>query len=108
MISNEVMAHLEAAVAEVRTMFIKAATRIEALNPDGSEKIPATKLAEDLASEQGQTGPQVYPTLKILLNGYPGVEISRGAHGGIRKKPPVTATQPLANPTPDGDTGASQ
>jgi hypothetical protein len=81
--NNEVTLHIEAALNEVRALFLKAAERIEAVKP--GEKIPATKLAEDLAKEQDPdlTGPQLYTTLKILFKDYPGVDIRRGAHGGI-------------------------
>lgn len=81
--NTEVTQHIEEALNEVRALFVKAADRIEAIKP--GEKIPATKLAEDLAKEQSpdMTGPQLYTTLKILFDGYPGVDIRRGAHGGI-------------------------
>jgi hypothetical protein len=81
--NQEVLDHIESSLNEVRALFVKAAERIEAIKP--GEKIPATKLAEDLAKEQSpdQTGPQLYTTLKILFEGYPGVDIRRGAHGGI-------------------------
>lgn len=81
--NNDVTLHIEEALNEVRALFLKAATRIEAIKP--GEKIPATQLAEELAKEQSpdMTGPQLYPTLKILLDKYPGVDIRRGAHGGI-------------------------
>jgi hypothetical protein len=77
----KVMQHVEESLNEVRAIFLKAATRIEAIKP--GDKIPATKLAEELAAERGETCPQIYPTLKILLDGFPGVLIRRGAHGGI-------------------------
>lgn len=76
--------HVEDSLAKIRTIFEKASTRIEDLKKD--EKVPATKLAEDLAKEIGMTGPQLYPTLKFLFDGYPGVDIKKGAHGGIVKK----------------------
>lgn len=81
--NKEVQEHREQALSEVRAFFDKAIERIEAIKP--GEKIPATQLAEDLAKEQSPdlTGPQVYPTLKILLDKYPGVDVRRGAHGGI-------------------------
>jgi hypothetical protein len=84
--NNEVMQHIEKSLNEVRALFTKAATRIEALKP--GEKVPATQLAEDLAKEQGTTGPALYPLLKTLFNGYPGVNIRRGAHGGLIKLAP--------------------
>ena len=75
--------HVEESLTKIRAIFEKASQRIEDLKKD--EKIPATKLAEDLAVEFATTGPALYPVLKYLLNGYPGVDIKRGAHGGIIK-----------------------
>jgi len=82
--------HIDLSVAKVRSLFEKASARIEALKV--GEKVTATGLAEDLAKEVGMTGPQLYPTLKFLFNGYPGVKITRGAHGGIEKLPEVVAS----------------
>ena len=82
--NKQVMSHVEDVLNDVRTLFIKAATRIEALKV--GEKVPATKLSEELAKELGKTGPSIYPVLKLLLNDeYPGVEIKKGALGGILK-----------------------
>jgi hypothetical protein len=39
------------------------------------------------------TGPQLYPTLKFLIDGYPGVKVSRGAHGGIERLPVPVAVK---------------
>jgi len=75
--------HIEDSLNKIRVIFEKASQRIEDLKKD--EKVPATKLAEDLAKEIGMTGPQLYPTLKFLFDSYPGVEIKKGAHGGIIK-----------------------
>lgn len=75
--------HIEETLNKLRAIYTEAATRIDALQ--GDDKIPATKLAEEIAKSRGMTGPQLYPTLKFLFDDYPGVEISRGAHGGIRK-----------------------
>lgn len=84
--------HLENALAKIRPIFEKAVERIDALKP--GEKIPATKLADDLAKEHGMTGPQLYPTLKFLFDGYPGVDVRKGAHGGIIKLPLPTVSNP--------------
>jgi hypothetical protein len=98
---DKVLQHIEDALQEVRVLFMKAAVRIEAIKP--GEKIPATQLADDLAKERGMTGPQLYPSLKILVNDkYPGVIIRRGAHGGIYRPLPGAAVD---KPTSDGDTG---
>lgn len=100
--NQEVLDHIEESLNEVRALFVKAAERIEAIKP--GEKIPATKLAEDLAKEQSpdMTGPQLYTTLKILFEGYPGVDIRRGAHGGIYRLLPgevVGQKKTVAKPT---------
>lgn len=107
---QEVLDHRAKALSEVGSFFDRAIVRIEAIKP--GEKIPATQLAEDLAKEENPelTGPQVYPTLKILLEDYPGVDVRRGAHGGIyrllpgevkgQKKAPKD-TAPVAPATDD-------
>lgn len=97
--------HVENSLDKIRTIFKKAQSRIDAI-PEGG-KIPATQLAEDIAKEHGMTGPQLYPTLKFLLDGYPGVDIRRGAHGGIfklvtKKDEPAVAATPV---TPNADNG---
>ena len=75
--------HIENSLANIRVMFEETAGRIEALKP--GEKIPATKLAQDIAELHDLTGPQLYPVLLFLFKDYPNVEIRRGAHGGIFK-----------------------
>ena len=75
--------HIDTALGKVRAIYDRTSGRIEALK--SGEKIPATKLAEEVALEFGTTGAQLYPTLRILLIGYPGVKILRGAHGGVLK-----------------------
>ena len=103
--NQEVQQHIEKALGEVRVLFDKVVARIEAIKP--GEKIPATRLAEELAKEQSpdMTGPQLYPTLKILLDGYPGVDVRRGAHGGIyRLLPGEVAGQKKSAAKPTADT----
>lgn len=75
--------HVEVALNKIRTLFEKASERIEALNP--GEKVPATALAEQIGEQFGLTGPQLYPTLRFLFDGYPGILVRRGAHGGLIK-----------------------
>jgi hypothetical protein len=75
--------HIESALSNIRSIFEKASERIEALKP--GEKVAATELAKELGKEIGMTGPQLYPTLKFLFDGYPGVDVKRGACGGIIK-----------------------
>lgn len=89
--------HIENSLAKIRVIYEKASTRIEALKV--GEKVPATVLASDLADEIGMTGPQLYPTLKFLFQDYPGVKISRGAHGGIEK-----LAEPVADTVTDPTT----
>lgn len=90
---------VEKTLATLRPIFEKASTRIEALKP--GEKVPATTLASELAKELGMTGAQLYPTLKWLLDGYPGVDIRKGAHGGIVKLGDQDSTP--ATTTTDGE-----
>lgn len=73
-------------LAKIRPLLEKASAQIEAIEP--GKKIPATELADEIAKEIGMTGPQLYPTLKFLFDGYPGVDIRKGAHGGIYKLQP--------------------
>jgi hypothetical protein len=86
--------HVELSLDKIRVVFHKASSLIEDLKP--GEKIPATKMAENLAAEiiqpsgEPMTGAQLYPTLKFLFDGYPNVKILRGAHGGILKLAPPT------------------
>lgn len=90
--------HIEASLAKIKVYFMEASARIEALK--GTEKVPATRLAEEIASNHNLTGPSLYPILKVLFDGYPGVEISKGAHGGIRKtQPKTTVVADVAAPT---------
>lgn len=90
--------HIEDSLAKIRTIFEEASTVIEALKP--GEKVAATALAENIAKSHGMTGPQLYPTLKFLFDKYPGVDIKKGAHGGIIKH---TAPAPVATVVPSGD-----
>jgi hypothetical protein len=89
--------HVEASLAKIRVIFEKAAERIDALKP--GEKIPATALATEIAKEHGMTCPQLYPTLKFLFDGYPGVDVRKGAHGGIIKLDPNAPVAVTADPT---------
>lgn len=94
--------HIENTLAKLRPIFEKAAERIDALKP--GEKIPATALAEDIAKAHGMSGPQLYPTLKFLFDDYPGVDVRKGAHGGIIKTPvaPVTTNETESKETENG------
>lgn len=76
--------HIDNSLGKIRAIFEKASDRLEALK--SGEKIPATSLAAELGAEIGMTGPQLYPVIKFLLDGYPGVDVKRGAHGGIIKR----------------------
>lgn len=86
----ETKEHIDNTLAKIKIIFDKASSKIDSLK--SGEKIPATVLAADLASEftsasgDPMTGPQLYTTLKFLLDGYPGVDVKRGAHGGIIKR----------------------
>lgn len=76
--------HIDQSLAKIKIFFQKASERIDSLK--SGEKIPATVLAADLAKDVGMTGPQLYPTLLFLIKDYPGVDVKRGAHGGIIKR----------------------
>lgn len=105
--------HVEATLSRLRVTLEKASDRIDAIPP--GQKIPATELAAILAKELGKTGPQFYPILKELLEGYPGVDVRAGAHGGIYKLLPgevpgqkKKATKTVDNAQSDGeDSGSS-
>jgi hypothetical protein len=101
---QEIQQHIEEALSEIRKLFVEAATQIENLKV--GEKIPATLLAADLAKVRGQTGPQLYPTLKVLFKGYPYVEVARGAHGGIKRLAVVGSG--VAKQPADGDDGVQR
>ena len=75
--------HVEKSLDTIRVIFEKASERIEALRQ--GEKIPATKLAADLAEQFDTTGPALYPVLIFLIRDYPGIKITRGAKGGLTK-----------------------
>jgi len=78
---QEVINHIELRITELRDFWMKAAERIE--NIKVGEKIPATTMAEELASERGSTSSRVYPWLKMLTEDYPGVVVRAGRFGGI-------------------------
>jgi hypothetical protein len=78
--------HIDMVLAtKIRPLLEEAAQMIEDLKP--GEKVPATKLAAMVAERHGLTGPQLYPTLKMMFDNFPEVKVSRGAHGGIEKLP---------------------
>jgi len=75
--------HINNSLARIRVFFEEASTLIDAI-PVG-QKVPATELAEAVAAPHQMTGPQIYPCLRFLFEGYPGVKVRRGAQGGIYK-----------------------
>lgn len=79
---------LEASLAKVTEIFTHAEARIDALKV--GEKVPATTLANDIASLYDQKGPQMYPLLKVYFDTRADgpdadIKIKRGATGGIEK-----------------------
>jgi hypothetical protein len=80
--------HINISLAKIRVLFEETSQVIDALKP--GEKIPATKLAQQIAERHGMTGATLYPTLLFMIKDYPGVEIRRGAQGGIVKLPVET------------------
>lgn len=95
--NQDVLSHIDHSLNEIRNLFMKAATRIEAIKP--GEKIPATTLAADLAKEIGMTGPTLYPTLLFLFNDYPGVKRKKGAQGGLERIAVAAVATPTIVPT---------
>lgn len=81
--TNNPMEHIDNTVDRMRNIFQTISNRIEDMKP--GTKIPATSLAEEIGKNHGMTGPQLYPLMLFLIKGYPGIEIRRGAHGGIFK-----------------------
>jgi hypothetical protein len=82
--------HIDNVLANrIRPLLEEAAAEIERLKP--GEKILATELAKLVAERHGMTGPQLYPILKMMFSGYPGVNVQRGARGGIFKLPSKSA-----------------
>ena len=80
--------HIETSLSKIRLIFQEASAIIDGISP--GQKIPATTLAKTIAEKHGMTGSQIYPTLLFLIKDYPGVEIRRGAQGGIMR--PVVTT----------------
>jgi hypothetical protein len=75
--------HIEETLQKFREIFEKISNRIEKMEP--GQKILATELAGEIASEYGMTTAQIYPIFLHLIRGYPGIEQKRGAKGGIFK-----------------------
>jgi hypothetical protein len=96
--NETIKAHVDQVLDDIRGIYMRVVERIEALGP--GERLPATSLAEDLARGLGMTGPQLYPIVKRLLDGYPGTTLKRGAHGGIRKNAPPRVGCPFPARTP--------
>jgi hypothetical protein len=83
--NQETQIHIENALGQIKKLFEDAAEVIEAIKP--GEKIPATVLAEQVAERHGMNGPSLYPVLKFLFNGFPGILVKAGAHGGLIRPP---------------------
>ena len=76
--------HIDTVLAtRIRSLMVEASDIIQALKV--GEKIPATVLSKLVAEKHGMTGPQLYPTIRFMFGDYPGVSISAGAQGGIKK-----------------------
>lgn len=80
---SDIDQHVEASLDSIRVIFKRVQKIIDEMK--AGDAIPATKLAADIAPEYGLTGPALYPTLRFLFKDYPGVVITRGAKGGIKK-----------------------
>ena len=76
--------HLNLSLELIRPIFELARLKIEALKP--GEKIPATKLAEEVAKEIDMECAQIYTMLSLFFfKNYPGVDVKRGRFGGISR-----------------------
>lgn len=94
--NNDIQQHLDNHLNQLRVLFSKASAPVEALK--SGEHIPLTKLSEDLAKEQGTTGPKLYPIIRSFFVDYPGVVLKNGAKGGVYKLPlNSTATKETSN-----------
>lgn len=75
--------NVESALDLIRPIFEEAQATIDTMKI--GDKVPATKLAQQIAEHHGQTGPQLYPTLKVFFDSHDELEVRRGAHGGLFK-----------------------
>lgn len=75
--------HVDTAVNDIRKIFEDVSSFIEEMK--SGEKIPATQLAAKFAEKYNLKGPDLYPTLRFLLRNYPGIQVKRGATGGVYK-----------------------
>ena len=83
--NKQVELHIETRINDIRTIYLKAVERLEALKP--GERIPSTTLAKDIAKEMGQKDTQIYPILLPILVGYPRFVRRVGAKGGMERLP---------------------
>lgn len=75
--------NVDKALELIRVFFDEAQAYVDTMKV--GDKVPATKLAEEIAKRHGQTGPQLYPTLKVFFDNHDELEVRRGAHGGLFK-----------------------
>lgn len=75
--------NVEKALELIRPIFEEAQAYIDTMKV--GDKTPAVKLAEEIAKRHGQTGPQLYPTLKVFFDNHDELEVRRGAYGGLFK-----------------------
>lgn len=87
---------IEVALGTIRNFFLEAQQHIDTMKV--GDKVPATKLAEQIAQHHEMTGPQLYPVLKFFFDVCSDLNVKRGAHGGLFKvaPPSTTATAPEA------------
>jgi hypothetical protein len=84
--------HTEKKLAMIRSIFEDASTVIDAIIP--GERIGAAKLAESIGMKYGISGPTLYHTLKLLLDGYPNTVMRLGPKGGLEKLPETNVYLP--------------
>lgn len=101
------MQFVDSALALIRPLFDEAQAYIDTMKV--GDKVPATKLAQQIAERHGMTGPQLYPTLKFFFDNHDELEVRRGAHGGLFKVEPkskrTTTPQDSAVTTENQDNG---
>jgi hypothetical protein len=79
---DQVLNHIEQSLNNVRDIFIKIAEHVEKINP--GERLPSTKLADEVGAELGLTGSSLYPIMRLLTDvGYPGIKNMKGRYGGL-------------------------
>lgn len=84
--SEDVTEHIDLAASRMRKIFQSVSNKIEErmkVVAVGSKLCNVTALAVEIGKEFDCSGPEMYPFVKAILEGYPNIECKRGAKGGI-------------------------